>query len=101
MSRELLGKTTVETSFSIKSNTYYMKVLCVNGYENVLTEGEVYTVAQVTTGNNFLLEEIDVPEGYTSFNSNRFVPLITSDEDSLDETFLEHKPTAVFYCIDL
>ena len=78
-----------------------MKVLCVNGYENVLTEGEVYTVAQVTTGNNFLLEEVNVPEGYTSFNSNRFVPLITSDEDSLDETFLEHKPTAVFYCVDL
>jgi hypothetical protein len=78
-----------------------MKVLCINGYEGVLTEGEVYTVAQVTVSNNFLLEEVSVPEGYTSFNSNRFVPLITSDEDSLDKTFLEHKPTAVFYCIDL
>ena len=96
MSRELLGKTTVETSFSIKSNTYYMKVLCVNGYENVLTEGEVYTVAQVTTGNNFLLEEIDVPEGYTSFNSNRFVPLITSDEDSLSEAFWNEQPPAEY-----
>ncbi len=78
-----------------------MKVLCIDGYEGVLTEGEVYTVAQVTVSNNFLLEEVSVPEGYTSFNSNRFVPLITSDEDSLDKTFLEHKPTAVFYCIDL
>jgi hypothetical protein len=96
MSRELLGKTTVETSFSIKSNTYYMKVLCVNGYEDVLTEGEVYTVAQVTVGNNFILEEVDVPEGYTSFNSNRFVPLITSDEDSLSEAFWNEQPPAEY-----
>ena len=62
-----------------------MKVLCINGYEDVLTEGEVYTVAQVTVGNNFLLEEVAVPEGYTSFNSNRFVPLITSDETLYEE----------------
>jgi len=62
-----------------------MKVLCVNGYEDVLTEGEVYTVAQVTVSNNFILEEVSVPEGYTSFNSNRFVPLITSDETVYEE----------------
>jgi hypothetical protein len=62
-----------------------MKVLCINGYEDVLTEGEVYTVAQVTISNNFLLEEVNVPEGYTSFNSNRFVPLITSDETVYEE----------------
>ena len=62
-----------------------MKVLCINGYEDVLTEGEVYTVAQVTISNNFLLEEVSVPEGYTSFNSNRFVPLITSDETVYEE----------------
>ncbi len=96
MSRETLGKTTVETSFSIKSNTYYMKVLCINGYEDVLTEGEVYTVAQVTVSNNFILEEVSVPEGYTSFNSNRFVPLITSDEDSLAEAFWNEQPPAEY-----
>jgi hypothetical protein len=62
-----------------------MKVLCINGYEDVLTEGEVYTVAQVTVSNNFILEEVSVPEGYTSFNSNRFVPLITSDETVYEE----------------
>jgi hypothetical protein len=62
-----------------------MKVLCIDGYEGVLTEGEVYTVAQVTNSSNFLLEEVNVPEGYTSFNSNRFVPLITSDETIYDE----------------
>jgi hypothetical protein len=73
-----------------------MKVLCINGYEEVLTEGEVYTVAQVTVGNNFILEEVDVPEGYTSFNSNRFVPLITSDEDSLAEAFWNEQPPAEY-----
>ncbi len=73
-----------------------MKVLCIDGYEGVLTEGEVYTVAQVTIGNNFLLEEVSVPEGYTSFNSNRFVPLITSDEDSLAEAFWEEQPPAEY-----
>ena len=73
-----------------------MKVLCVNGYEDVLTEGEVYTVAQVTVGNNFILEEVNVPEGYTSFNSNRFVPLITSDEDSLSEAFWNEQPPAEY-----
>jgi hypothetical protein len=62
-----------------------MKVLCIDGYEDVLTEGEVYTVAQVTVSSNFILEEVSVPEGYTSFNSNRFVPLITSDETIYDE----------------
>ena len=69
-----------------------MKVLCVNGYEDVLTEGEVYTVAQVTNSNNYLLEEANVPEGYTSFNSNRFVPLITSDEDALEQAFWNEQP---------
>jgi hypothetical protein len=73
-----------------------MKVLCINGHENVLTEGEVYTVAQVTVCNNFILEEVDVPEGYTSFNSNRFVPLITSDEDSLAEAFWNEQPPAEY-----
>jgi hypothetical protein len=73
-----------------------MKVLCINGYEDVLTEGEVYTVAQVTVSNNFILEEVSVPEGYTSFNSNRFVPLITSDEDSLAEAFWNEQPPAEY-----
>lgn len=81
----MLGKTTVETSFSKKSNTYYMKVLCIQGYENVLTEGEVYTVLQTTVSGNYLLEEVEVPEGYTSFNQNRFVPLQTTDLDELTE----------------
>lgn len=94
----MLGKTTVETSFSKKSNTYYMIVLCIDGYEGVLTEGEAYTVSQMTTNGNFLLEEVEVPEGYTSFNSNRFVPLITTDLDDqwtneLEEQFWKEQPS--------
>jgi hypothetical protein len=96
MSREMLGKTTVETSFSKKSNTYYMKVLCVQGYENILTESEVYTVSQVTPSGNYLLEEVEVPEGYTSFNQNRFVPLISTDSDEwteeMEQQYWEEQP---------
>ena len=62
-----------------------MKVLCVQGYENILTESEVYTVSQVTPNGNYLLEEVEVPEGYTSFHQNRFVPLISTDADEWTE----------------
>ena len=96
MSRETLGKTTVETSFSNKSNTYYMKVLCVQGHEDILIESEVYTVYQATTNGNYLLEEVEVPEGYTSFNKNRFVPLITTDLDEwteeMEQQYWEEQP---------
>lgn len=87
MSRAPLGKDTVETPFYKKSNTYNMRVMCIDGYEGILTEGEVYTVTKVTTSNNYLLEEVDVPEGYTSFNSNRFIPLVTSEDDALEAAF--------------
>jgi hypothetical protein len=87
MSRAPLGKDTVETPFYKKSNNYNMRVMCIDGYEDVLTEGEAYTVTKVTKGNNYILEEVDVPQGYTSFNSNRFVPLVTSEDDALEESF--------------
>ena len=92
----MLGKTTVETSFSKKSNTYYMKVLCIQGYEGVLTESEVYTVLQTTESGNYLLEEVEVPEGYTSFNQNRFVPLQSTDLDEwteeMEKQYWEEQP---------
>ena len=73
-----------------------MKVLCIQGYENVLTEGEVYTVLQTTVGGNYLLEEVEVPEGYTSFNQNRFVPLQTTDLDEwteeMEKQYWEEQP---------
>lgn len=73
-----------------------MKVLCVQGYENVLTEGEVYTVLQTTVSGNYLLEEVEVPEGYTSFNQNRFVPLQSTDLDEwteeMEKQYWEEQP---------
>lgn len=73
-----------------------MKVLCIQGYENVLTEGEVYTVLQTTVGGNYLLEEVEVPEGYTSFNQNRFVPLQSTDLDEwteeMEKQYWEEQP---------
>ena len=73
-----------------------MKVLCVQGYENILTESEVYTVSQVTPSGNYLLEEVEVPEGYTSFNQNRFVRLISTDSDEwteeMEQQYWEEQP---------
>lgn len=73
-----------------------MKVLCIQGYEGVLTESEVYTVLQVTPSGNYLLEEVGVPEGYTSFNQNRFVPLQTTDLDEwteeMEKQYWEEQP---------
>lgn len=64
-----------------------MKVMCINGSEDLLTEGDIYTVVYVTDKGNFLLEEVEVPEPYTSFDSNRFIPLTqeTVLEEELEE----------------
>ena len=73
-----------------------MKVLCVQGHEDILIESEVYTVYQATTNGNYLLEEVEVPEGYTSFNQNRFVPLISTDSDEwteeMEQQYWEEQP---------
>ena len=73
-----------------------MKVLCIQGYEGVLTESEVYTVLQTTVSGNYLLEEVEVPEGYTSFNKNRFVPLQSTDLDEwteeMEKQYWEEQP---------
>jgi len=61
-----------------------MKVMCINGYENLLTDGNIYTVVEVTKKGNFLLEEVEAPEGYTSFSSDRFIP-VQDTEDTWTE----------------
>jgi len=61
-----------------------MKVMCINGYENLLTDGNIYTVVEVTKNGNFLLEEVEAPEGYTSFSSDRFIP-VQDTEDTWTE----------------
>jgi hypothetical protein len=49
-----------------------MKVLCIRGHEDLLKEGEEYTVVALTSNGNYFLEEVEIPEGYTSFSSDRF-----------------------------
>lgn len=49
-----------------------MKVRCISGHEGLLVEGEIYTVKWVTNNGNFILEEVEVPEPFTSFKSSRF-----------------------------
>ena len=80
MSGEPPGKDTVETPFYIKSNIYYMEVLCINGSEGILEDGQLYTVREITKAGNFLLEGVQVPEGYTSFSANRFAPVEVYDD---------------------
>ena len=72
-----------------------MKVMCINGYENLLTDGNIYTVVEVTSKGNFLLEEVEVPEGYTSFNSSRFIPVQDTEDDwtaEIEEQFYKEQP---------
>lgn len=80
-----------------------MKVLCIQGYEGLLIESEVYTVYQVTSNGNYLLEELKVPEGYTSFNKNRFVPLISTDlnewTEEMEQQYWEEQPNLQIFKI--
>jgi hypothetical protein len=72
-----------------------MRVMCVDGYEGLLTEGNIYTVIEVTSKGNFILEEVSVPEGFTSFDFNRFVPVQDTDDmwnEELEEQFLAEQP---------
>ena len=66
-----------------------MEVLCIRGHEGILEEGEVYNVSGVTSKGNFILEGVEVPEGYTSFNQNRFAVLETVDLDDWNEEMEE------------
>lgn len=47
-------------------------VKCIKGTPGILIEGDKYTVCHITPSGNFILEELDPPSGYTSFNSTRF-----------------------------
>ena len=62
-----------------------MRVMCIQGAEGILTEGDIYTVVEITSKGNFILDEVNVPEPFTSFDSSRFVPLTSTTEDELVE----------------
>lgn len=97
MSRAPLGKDTVETPFTKKSNTYYMQVLCIKGHEGILEEGVTYTVEQITSNGNYILEDVSIPEGYTSFSKDRFVPIQMVDDgwtEEMEEAYWAEQPPA-------
>jgi hypothetical protein len=73
-----------------------MKVMCINGYENLLIDGDIYTVVEVTKKGNFLLEEVEAPEGFTSFNSDRFIPVQDTEDnwtEEMEDTFWSEQPS--------
>lgn len=66
-----------------------MRVLCIQGYQGVLEEGAIYTVRELTNKGNYLLHEVDPPQPFSSFKSERFVPLTgDTDETVLEEEYM-------------
>lgn len=47
-------------------------VECMKGHPGILEEGKLYSVLGYTKEGNYHLYEAQVPEGYTSFNKDRF-----------------------------
>jgi len=72
--------------------------MCVQGHEGVLEEGNIYTVSSITSHGNFLLHEVEVPEGYTSFSASRFVTLQSDDDltSEMEEAFWAEQPPAEY-----
>ena len=72
-----------------------MQVMCIQGHKGLLQEGDIYTVVGVTRNGNYLLQEVDVPEGYTSFSKNRFSVLDEGDltwSNDFEEAFWDENP---------
>ena len=70
-----------------------MRVVCITGSEGVLKEGDIYTVTEITKRGNFILDEVSVPEGFKSFDANRFIPIQDIEDDWTEE--MEES-----YCVD-
>ena len=59
----------------------YMRVKCIKSDDtNVLVEDAFYTVDAVTHRGNYILSEVAVPQGFTSFDKNRFEIIEIWDE---------------------
>jgi len=59
----------------------YMRVKCIKADDtNFLVEDALYTVEAVTSKGNYLLMEVSPPQGFTSFDKNRFQILEIWDE---------------------
>jgi hypothetical protein len=49
-----------------------MLVRCIKGYSEILIEGQVYNVIEVTKQGNYHLEGVTPPEGFNCFHQSRF-----------------------------
>ena len=58
-----------------------MLVRCVKGDGNILIEGELYNVTNVTRQGNYHLEGVTPPEGFNCFDQSRF----ELEEDSFSD----------------
>jgi hypothetical protein len=56
-----------------------MLARCIIGHDGILDQGVFYTVSDITEDGNIKLYEVDPPEPFTSFSSNRF-KLYTEEE---------------------
>lgn len=76
-----------------------MKVMCIQGHAGLLQDGNIYNVIGVTQNGNYLLEGVDVPEGYTSFAKERFQPIESYDvwnedwTEQMEEEYWEAQPS--------
>lgn len=55
-------------------------VQCIRGHNNLLINGEIYTVIE-NGENGYILLEVSPPPPYTSFKKDRFIDI---DLDSID-----------------
>lgn len=71
--------------------------MCVTGHEGLLEEGNIYTVLEVTSKGNYILEEVEVPEGFTSFSADRFAILNPVDDwtQEMEEAFWAEQPSNI------
>ena len=76
-----------------------MVVKCIKGHEDLIKEGDIYTVIAQTSRGNYILQEVKVPQGFTSFSKDRFE--IIDDFEGLwdihmEEEFWAEQPTTEY-----
>ena len=71
-------------------------VKCINVKENILNEGEEYTVLQITQKGNFILEEAESPFGYGCFDNTRFEDTGKTVYTEMREYFSDYELEEIF-----
>ena len=74
-----------------------MQVMCNEGHEDLLIQGNIYTVVGITSKGNYILQEVQVPEGFTSFSADRFEILFPTDDwtEEMEEKYWEEQPSDI------